>query len=105
MIVVPDKRFASPETTWQTFKQALIDGDLNLAIECHVPGDTKYREIYTALGKEKMKELAQKMRPIEQITADQQTAKYRIRREQQGKDITYYIYFSNINGEWKIVRY
>ena len=104
-IVSPDKRFSSSERTWETYKKALIDGDIDTALECHVPGNNKYQEIFQIMGQEKLKEMAEKMRPIEKITSDQMSAKYRINRKMQGKDITFYIYFTNINGEWKIMEY
>jgi tetratricopeptide (TPR) repeat protein len=105
LIIGPDEMFSSPERTWETYRKALMTGDLDLAISCHLPGDKKYSEIFRLMGKEKMKEVADKMGPIEKITGDATMAKYRITRDQDGKEITYYIYFSNMNGEWKIVQY
>jgi hypothetical protein len=105
LTIGPDEIFSSPERTWETYRKALMVGDFDLAISCHLPGDKKYSEIFRLLGKEKMKEAAEKMSPIEKITSDSTMAKYRITRDQDGKEITYYIYFSNMNGEWKIVEY
>jgi hypothetical protein len=105
LIVNPDKRFSSPEQTWETYRQALMAGDLDLALECHVFNDTKYKKIFELMGKEKLKKMAEKMNPIGKITMNDMRAKYRIRRNEKGNEITYYIYFSNINGEWKIVQY
>jgi hypothetical protein len=105
LIVGPDKRFSSPEKTWETYKKALIAGDLDLAMECHIPGNNKYRGIFSVLGKDEMKKMAKKMNPIGKITLDEMRAKYRITRDHEGNEITYYIYFSNINGEWKIEQY
>ena len=105
LIVNPDKRFSSPEKTWETYRQALIAGDLDLALECHVPSNNKYEQIFKLMGKDKMKKIAEKMNPIGKITLNDKRAKYRIKRNEKGNEITYYIYFSNINGEWKIVQY
>lgn len=105
MIIGPDERFSSPEKTWATYKKALIEGDITLALECHVPGDNEYAEIYQAMGPERLNEMALKMRPIEKITSDETSAKYRIKRDLNGTDITYFVYFTNINGEWKILQY
>ena len=105
LIVDPDKRFSSPEKTWETYKKALIEGNMDLAMECHIPGHNKYREIFSVLGKDEMKKMAIKMKPIGKITFDEMRAKYRITRDHEGNEITYYIYFSNINGEWKIAQY
>lgn len=104
-IVNPDKRFFSPEKTWETYRQALMAGDLDLALECHIPGDHKYGKIFKALGKDKLKKMAEQMNPIGKITMDDMSAKYRITRNEKGNEISYYIYFSNMNGEWKIVQY
>ena len=104
-IVNPDKRFFSPEKTWETYRQALMAGDLDLALECHIPGDHKYGKIFKALGKDKLKKMAEQMNPIGKITLDPMRAKYRITRNEKGNEISYYIYFSNMNGEWKIVQY
>ena len=105
LIVEPDTRFASPETTWQTFKQALIEGDIDLVMECYVPTEQNMRQLYTALGKERMKDIGQKMRPIEKINADDRSAEYLITREENGKEFAYPVYFFNINGEWKIAKF
>jgi hypothetical protein len=105
LIVNPDKRFSSPEKTWETYRAALMAGDLDLALECHIPNNNKYREIFKVMGKDKIKKMAEEMNPIGRITLDQMRAKYRITRNQKGNEISYYIYFSNINGEWKIVQY
>jgi hypothetical protein len=105
LIVRADKRFSSPEKTWQTYRHALMAGDLDLALDCHVPNNNKYREIFKVMGKDKMKKMAEEMNLIGRITLDQMRAKYRITRNEKGNEISYYIYFSNINGEWKIVQY
>jgi len=105
LIVSADKRFSSPEKTWETYRRALMAGDLDLALECHVPNNNKYEQIFKLMGKDKLKKMAEKMHPIGKITLDNMSAKYRITRNQKGNEITYYIYFSNINGEWKIVQY
>lgn len=103
IIVGPDARFSSPEKTWEMYKKALLRGDIDLAAECYVPGKRQIRETYRVFGKEKMKEIAEKMRPIEKIIANREGAKFRIRQDENGQEITYDIHFANINGEWKIV--
>lgn len=102
LIIAPDKRFSSPEETWKTYREALIEGDIDTAMECYVPGRWKHKKIYTALGKEKLKEIAGRMGEIQRITGNEQSAKYRTRKMEHGKEITYYIYFHNIDGEWKM---
>jgi hypothetical protein len=105
LIFEPDVRFASPETTWETFKQALIQGDIDLIMECYLPIEQNMRQLYIALVKERMKDIGQKMRPIEKISADDRNAEYMITREENGKEFSYPVYFSNINGEWKIAKF
>ena len=105
LIVDPDKRFSSPETTWQTFKQALIEGDIDLVMECYVPTEQNMKQLYITLGKERMKDIGQKIRPIEKISANDRSAEYLITREENGKEFAYPVYFSNINGEWKIAKF
>ena len=101
-----DPRFSSPESTWSAHKQALIDGDIEGAVACFVPNSAEdYRRGYQMLGKEEMKKLAREMKPIEKITQDDHHAKYRITRIVEGKDITFYIEFVNVLGNWKIDQY
>jgi ankyrin repeat protein len=105
-----DPRFSTPEKTWQLHKEALMNGDISLALECMTPERAlEQKELYDALGKEKLREIAEEMRPIQKITQDQQSAKYRIRRKEEygGEmvDITYYVYFAKVLGNWKIVLY
>ncbi len=105
IIVGPDNRFSSPEKTWETYTNYLIAGDLENAIECHVPGDSRYRDIFKALGAEKLKKMGADMKSIEKITQGNQKAEYLITRDENGQRIAFAIYFVNINGEWKIQRY
>jgi hypothetical protein len=100
-----DPQFSSPENTWAAYKEALIAGDFDHAQRCHTPDKQDYIEVYRELGKEKTKELVQAMRPIQKVIADDQRAKYRIRRNDGGHEITYYIYFYNVLGEWKIDKF
>jgi hypothetical protein len=102
LIIGPDKRFSSPEKTWETLRNGLIEGNIDVVTECYVPGEWKNRKAFTFLGKEKMKEIGEKMGNIGKIIASEQEAKYRIRRMEEGKEITYYIYFHNFDGEWKM---
>ena len=102
LIIEPDKRFSSPEKTWETYRSALIAGDIDLALECYVPGQWQHKKILTVLGNEKVKGLGREMGKIEKITASETRAEYMIKRKQKGTEITYWIYFQNIDGEWKI---
>lgn len=104
---IPDKKFSSPEKTWTVYKSALQKQDFDTAFKCMVPNlADKHKKMYKTLGYEKMEGYAKDMRPIEKITGDEKRAKYRIKKEEiiNGKafDITYYINFVDIYGEWKI---
>jgi len=90
-----EKKFATPESTWESLRQAMVAGDIEAALLCHIPGDPKYRELYNKLGKEIVKKIGEDMKPIEKIRADGQTAEYRARRKHKDidKEIMYYIYF------------
>jgi len=105
IVIGPDKRFSSPEKTWETYRNAMKAGDIDTVMECYVPGIRKEREIFTLLGKEKMKEVGKDLRDIEKISAGDQEAEYYILRKQKGKDISYFIHFHNIDGEWKMTEF
>jgi HEAT repeat protein len=101
-----DQRFSSPEKTWQLMLESLKKNDLQTACEFFsFESARRYKEIFTALGREKVRQMAVEMRQIQKIIQDADTAKYRIRRNEQGQEITYYIYFVNIFGDWKIQQF
>ena len=104
-LIGPDQRFSSPEATWELYTTALTASNLEAALECHVSGNGHYRNIFTAIGRQEMKEIGKDMKPIEKIIMDRHRTKYRIKRMEQGQEITYYIYFLNTHGEWKIEQY
>lgn len=102
----PDPRYATPEETWTVFKEALISGKTEDAMNCFLPRSAKrYREIFSAMGKKKSAELGRNMQAIQRITSDEKRAKFRIRRNESGLEITYYIYFNHLWGNWKIDRF
>ena len=102
LIIGPDKRFSFPEKTWETYKNALTAGDIDLAMECYVPGRRGHGKVFDALGREKMKEIGKSMGNIHKVKAGETMAEYMIIREKEGKEISYGIYFHNLDGEWKM---
>jgi len=98
----PDKRFSSPEKTWETFRNAMKGGDIETVMECYVPGMWKERDLFTLLGKERMKEIGKEMGNIEKVSVGDKEAEYQIIRKEEGEKSSYGIYFHNIDGEWKI---
>jgi ankyrin repeat protein len=101
----PDPRLASPEKTWEAHKEALLNDDVTLFKKTLIRPDHDLVEIYDKIGSEKRQKLVRDMRVIKQITLEGDRAKYRIKREINGEDITFYIYFSRLFGEWKIEDY
>jgi hypothetical protein len=103
LVLGPDSRFSSPEKTFDIYKKALIEGNVEGIAECYVLGeDIKMKQLFSAIGKEKTREIGSEMGAIQRITGNEQTTKYRILRKENGQDITYYIIFYNIDGEWKM---
>ncbi len=106
----PDPRFSNPEKTWETYKKALISGDLEMALQCFTEPRAKIeKEMLDKVGKRKMKEIANAMNPINKVEQNEKSAQYRIKRNIlfKGKetDVTFYIDFYNIFGNWKINEY
>ena len=101
LAIGPDPRFATPEDTWRLMVESLKKDDIDTAAACFsLHSSEKYRQIFTEISN--VKEIAADMGPIQKITMDAESAKYRILRKQNGQEITYFIYFVNILGEWKI---
>jgi hypothetical protein len=98
------------QAKWAGMKAALIDGDVDGALEYHHEDIRKrYSAIYNALGDD-LPMLAQQMREISPIFFEDSRAKYRIRQdhyvEGQTVTVTYYVYFSrDENGIWRIEKY
>jgi hypothetical protein len=105
VIIGLDERFSSPEKTWETYRNALIAGDLDLAMECYVPGEWKDRKIFTLLGKEKMKEIGKSLGKIHKVKVGETRAEYMIIKKKNGKEFSYAIRFQNIDGEWKMYEF
>lgn len=106
IITEPDKRFASPEATWKTYKNALMQGNLEEAMECFAPGEgTIHKQTYAALGKDKMKEIGKDMGDVIRVSGDEQMAVYQIIRKEKGQNYSYEVRFYNIGGEWKLGRF
>jgi ankyrin repeat protein len=101
----PDPRFSSPEKTWALYKNALINNELEIAAQCHLSKDDHHIRMYKKIGMEKTTEVARNFRPIKRIVGDEHRSKYRIKKNINNQDIAFYIYFTNVFGEWKIENY
>jgi hypothetical protein len=95
---------------WEGMKGALSSQNINDATTYYTE-ETKqlYSDIFTALYSQ-LPQLAQDMQNIQIIYAKNNTAKYRIRKDEthggQTLAVTYYLYFAvDTDGIWKIYRY
>jgi hypothetical protein len=105
----PDPRLSSPEKTWSLHKRALIEGDHTLLLKCLTPSlFRRQRKIFESVNPDQLMEMGLSIGTIEKITADDKQAKYRTVREltrnRKSYNITNYIYFTNIFGEWRIAQ-
>jgi hypothetical protein len=102
----PDDRFSSPEKTWELYRSCFLAGDIEQVNTCLMPEfREKHDAIRKAMGDDKMKRRIEEMRPIEKVIEENGGAKYRIKRKMGDQDITFYIYFVEVFGNWKILRY
>ena len=101
-----DDRFASPEKTWDLYKASFLSGDMDLCNKCLMPTFRKKHDSFVkVIGFEEMKHEIAAMKPIQKIIEEGSRAKYRIRREINGNEITFYIDFKNVFGKWRIMQY
>ena len=99
----PDPNFASPETTWDLYRKSFIQGKLEVALKCLSPGCAhKQSQMFQNLSKDVLNVMGNQFGPIQKVMKDAETAKYRIKRDEHGRQITYYVQFVNIFGNWKI---
>ena len=103
----PDKRLSTPEKTWEMYRKAFINYDIELLLKCLMPRMRDlHKEMFSKMSQEKLKQMGKEMRPIKKVESEEGFAKYSIKREQTIKgeayDITYDIYFTNVFGEWRI---
>jgi ankyrin repeat protein len=101
----PDPRLSSPVKTWELHKQAVINGDFALLKKTLTRPDHPMIEIFEKLDPEKRRKLVQEMRPIEFIKQDNDSATFRMYRTSKDEEITFYINFTKMLGEWKIEDY
>lgn len=101
----PDLRLATPEKTRELHKAAMLNNDGDLFRKTLSRSDHPLAEIFALLDPAKRKKIAAEIRPTERISMEKNRAQYRIKREMEGEEITFYIYFVKILGEWKIEDY
>ena len=98
----PDPKFSSPESTWSTYIEALIAGDFDLAQRCYDPNATPGLELLNEIDLETRKGIVEGMRHIEKVGGNDRSAEYLLLWDEGGQDMTYYIEFYNMFGEWKM---
>ena len=84
-------------------KEGLQSGDITTTLTYFAEGSQeRYQGIFTAL-QGNLAEIAANMQEIGLIYIKDGIAKYRIRRQEEAGEITYYIYFQlDKDGLWKI---
>ncbi len=95
----------SAEPVLEEMKTKLEAEDIDSAVSCvSIDSQEKYREAFNVLKDAgKLNEFAEDMKNLELIYVRGDRAKYRLKRLEDGEEITYYIYFKkDENGEWKI---
>ncbi|MBU0477697.1 hypothetical protein KKC91_03925, partial [bacterium] len=95
----------SAEPVLEEMKTKLEAEDIDSAVSC-ISADLqeKYREAFNVLKDAgKLNEFAEDMKNLELIYVRGDRSKYRLKRLEDGEEITYYIYFKkDENGKWKI---
>lgn len=88
---------------WEGMKEGLQSGDIARTLKYFAEGSQgRYQGIFTAL-QGNLAEIAANMQEIGPIYIKDGIAKYRIRRQEDAGEITYYIYFQvDKDGLWKI---
>ncbi len=88
---------------WTGMTTSLSSGEIEAAVSYFSDASqVRYRGVFTYLH-DRLPEIAREMNNIQLIYLRDGRAKYRIRRMEEGQEITYYIYFHRLSdGIWKI---
>lgn len=94
------------QTRWAGMTSSLDRGDIESAVLSFADASQeKYRGIFTYL-RDQLPDIAREMSSIQMIYMKDGRAKYRVRRLEEGQEITYYIYFHRLSdGLWKIYQF
>ena len=96
---------STPENTWSMFRNALLEGNYDLAMEYCCPDKKKAVTRYKKLGKVKTRRIFRYITSIEKVYQDDNAAQYKINRDIKGKKLTTYMSFAKIDNQWKIDKY
>jgi hypothetical protein len=94
------------QAKWNGVKQALIDGDIEGALEYHHPGSReKYRKVYTLFGSS-LSGAGAALGDIRMMWAHEDMALYYTTSNEDGEDYIYDVLFSrDESGIWRIEEY
>ena len=96
---------SSPEAVWDHFKTAMLKGNYDLALECCCPENNNFVQRLTKFGQVKTNRVFSSVTSIEKVFQDNASAQYKVHRNINGTDLTTYVSFANIEGQWKITNY
>jgi tetratricopeptide (TPR) repeat protein len=103
IITEPDKRFSSPQKTWELHQSALLSGNINLALECFFPAKRREKkETYMSLGMDVLKQDAREPSELLEQSRDEFRASYNVNRKNWKDGMSSYVTFINSDGEWLI---
>jgi len=96
---------SSPEAAWDHFKTAMIAGNYAAALECCCPENTDFVQRLTKFGQDKTNRVFRSVTSIEKVFQDNRSARYMVHRSINGTNLTTYVSFAKIAGQWKIASY
>lgn len=101
--VEPDKRFASPEKTWEYLINSLKQGNAEAALSCLTPRlKEKFRGLFSKMPSDEMNQMAKSFSGFSRTKDSGSMNEYVVLRHVGGRDMMGFIYFINSSGEWKI---
>ena len=112
-LMAKSEKYATPEKTWETYKEAIMRGDLEAALDCFTEyvrdfeRKRHYDRVIGAKGMQKMIKPIKKIELVRSYIADQhglhlpkEYKEYKIVTE--NGPVNTLILFVKISGEWKI---
>jgi len=96
---------SSPESTWNEFRNTVTAGNFTLAEACFYSSENRTVKRYKKLGKVKANRVFKTIKSIEKVYQDEDSAKYMVHRDINGKNLTTYVSFAKIDDQWKIDKY
>jgi hypothetical protein len=106
IITDADVQFSSPQKTWEIYKNALREGNVELALECFISEKIpQYKKLFDLLGKDNLKAMGMENDRIEEVRRSENEAEYGIIVKRDGKLLSYQLKFVNDGGNWKILSF